>query len=77
MAVKPDIRQASLTDLSNVQSVMREAAPWLIDKGEPLWSPLQFSEDKLKILLAQNLLYLASIYQKAFDVVRYEMAVAQ
>jgi GNAT superfamily N-acetyltransferase len=66
MGTKPDIRQATLPDLLNVQKVMQEAAQWLIDKSEALWSLEQFSEKHLSDLIYKNSLYLA---QKENEVV--------
>jgi predicted GNAT family N-acyltransferase len=52
------IKQAVKRDLLAVCAVMCEVAQWLIDKGEPLWSLEQFSEEVLSELINEDRLYL-------------------
>jgi GNAT superfamily N-acetyltransferase len=53
------VRQAVKRDLPAVRAVMCEAAQWLMDKGQPLWSLEQFSTEALNKLVEQQTLYLA------------------
>jgi GNAT superfamily N-acetyltransferase len=60
------IKRAVKCDLLAVHEVMCEVAQWLIDKGEPLWSLEQFSEEKLGELINEDSLYFV---QKDFEVI--------
>jgi len=42
------IEVAGLSEAAEVASILQAAARWLIESGKPLWSPTDFSVEKLK-----------------------------
>lgn len=66
------IRQAEKNDAAVVSDILREAAQWLIERGEPLWRNNELTAENLQKDVDQKLFFLAEIDGEAVGTVKFQ-----
>ena len=71
--MNPNIQQATLANLNVTSKILTEAAIWLKEKGEPLWTTNELKPDKIKEDVTQGLFYIAYLDEKAAGVFKFQL----
>lgn len=72
--MKISIQQAKAADTDTVCSVLREAATWLLETGQPLWQPDDLVPARIGGDIQDGLYYLAKSENEPAGVMRFQMA---
>jgi len=67
------IKQAEANDTATVSSILQEAAAWLTDLGNPLWTARQLNTDSIQGEVAAGLYWIAHADNEAAGCVRYQL----
>ena len=68
-----EIVQAQTADVETVSEILREAAGWLIERGEKLWSPDDLLPEKIAEQVESGMYHLAFIEGEAAGCLRYQL----
>jgi GNAT superfamily N-acetyltransferase len=68
-----EIIQARTADVETISEILREAAVWLIERGEKLWSTDDLTPEKIAGQVARGMYYLALIENEPAGCLRYQL----
>lgn len=67
------IRQAAAADAALVSGILREAAQWLIERGDPLWRDDELRPERIAADVERGLYFLAANADEAIATFRFQL----